>query len=138
MSNSCENTYNAIGLSCGMSGEEARRMVEYWKSPRLPSDYWREQCDILKQSVKEQTKVIIEKENEVSSYRVWKTEVCLVSERVLEGLDWDSNMPVDIHQMHCINLWRLIHAGVKKPELMAPEDRNLNNPWIPNEQEQEG
>jgi len=138
MNNSCENTYNGIGISCGMSGDEARKMVEYWKSPRLPADHWREQCDLLKDRLKEQTKVIIEKENEIDAYRVWKVEVVLAAEKVLNGMDWDSNIPVDIHQMHCINLWRLIATDSKKPELLAPEDRILNKPWIPNEQEQEG
>lgn len=136
MNNSCENTYNAIGISCGISGDEARRMVEHWKSPRLPSEHWRDECDRMKERLSEQLKVIIEKETEVSQYRTLLNEIKVVAEKVLDGLDWNSNTPVDIHQMYCVNLHRLIKIGGKPPELMAPEDRLLN-PWKGDDGEQE-
>jgi hypothetical protein len=38
----CENTYNAVAINLGMTQQEAREMVEYWRSPRLPHDFYRE------------------------------------------------------------------------------------------------
>lgn len=38
----CKNTYNAVAINLGMTPDEAREMVEYWRSPRLPHDFYRE------------------------------------------------------------------------------------------------
>lgn len=52
----CKNTYNGIAISLGMTVDEVKEMLDYWRSPRLPHDYYREKYNKLQKEFSEYKK----------------------------------------------------------------------------------